>query len=57
MRSIIFLAARPLDCGTELLVDYRIATENDDHPLPEWYPRDKQVGSKSTPPVSNKNMT
>ena len=35
MRSVVFLASRPLDDGTELFVDYRL--NPDSLNLPPWY--------------------
>jgi hypothetical protein len=36
MRSVVFLASRPLDEGTELLVDYRL-NPAESAKLPAWY--------------------
>ncbi len=40
MRTILFIASRPIKSGSELLVDYRLkATPK--VTLPSWYPQDK----------------
>ena len=38
MRTVIFIATRPIESGSELLVDYRLK-ESAECPLPNWYPR------------------
>jgi hypothetical protein len=57
MRTVVFLAARPLSSDSELLVDYRLAG-TPRHPLPPWYPREGrhgETGIGSGGPDSNSN--
>ncbi|CAM9571824.1 unnamed protein product, partial [Ectocarpus fasciculatus] len=39
MRTVVFIATRPIENGAELLVDYRLKG-TDKFPLPEWYPQE-----------------
>ena len=42
MRTVVFIATRPIENGTELLVDYRLKG-TDKFPLPEWYPKEDEL--------------
>ena len=42
MRTVVFISTRPIESGSELLVDYRLkGTEK--FPLPQWYPQEDEL--------------
>lgn len=42
MRTVMFIATRPIDSGSELFVDYRLKG-NSKFPLPPWYPEEDEL--------------
>jgi hypothetical protein len=42
MRTVIFVSTRPIESGSELLVDYRLKGSQN-FPLPAWYPKEDEI--------------
>lgn len=55
MRTVVFIATRPIEQGSELLVDYRLkGTES--NPLPSWYPKDDEIAPEEDDMKSPQEM-
>lgn len=56
MRTVVFIATRPIENGAELLVDYRLKG-TDKFPLPEWYPQEDELTPEEDDMTSGKDSS